>query len=117
MEEMNLGNLIENAVKYCEMIINTVEDVNNILEIKVEYFDSVINSISLNADEYCFYYINENNEEVIVDNANGALFLENDLNIKRIEKVENEDEENKEEEKDDELKEEEKEDEFVEVNK
>lgn len=103
--------------EYCEMIINTVEDVNNILEIKVEYFDSVINSISLNADEYCFYYINENNEEVIVDNVNGALFLENDLNIKRIEKVENEDEENKEEEKDDELKEKEKEDEFVEVNK
>ena len=90
-----------------------------------QYFDSVINSICLNANEYCFYYIDEMNEEVIVDGVDGRMFLENDLYIKKIEVIEDENkddnenkeetnEEEKEEEKDEEIKDEEvKDDEFV----
>ena len=107
--------------EYCDLIINTLEDLNNILQTKVEYFDSVINSIYLNANEYCFYYVNELNEEVVVDGVDGSIFLEKDLHIKKVEVIENEnnnDNENKENEKeevkDEEIKDEEvKDDEFV----
>ena len=123
--------------EYCDLIINTLEDLNNILQVKVEYFDSVINSICLDATEYCFYYINELNEEVVVDGVDGSIFLEKDLHIKKVEVIENENnndnenneeiekpneeekEENKEDVKDEEVKDEEKEevkdDEFVDV--
>jgi hypothetical protein len=103
--------------EYCDLIINTLEDVNNILQLKVEYFDSVISSIYLDVSEYCFYYINDLNEEVIVDNVDGSKFLELELHIKKIEKVEEENkdneetEEDKEENKDEEIKD----DEFGEV--
>ena len=106
--------------EYCDLIINTLEDLNNILQVKVEYFDSVISSIYLDATEYCFYYINELNEEVVVDGVDGSIFLEKDLHIKKVEVIENEnnndnvkDEGN---EKDEEVKDEEvKDDEFGEV--
>ena len=115
--------------EYCDLIINTLEDVNHILQVKVEYFDSVINSICLNANEYCFYYVNELNEEVIVDGVDGSIFLEKDLHIKKIEVIENENnndnenneeietpnEEEKEENKEDVKDEEVKDDEFGEV--
>ena len=78
--------------EYCELIINTVEDVNNILKLKVEYFDNVINSIYLNKEDYYFYYLDGNNEEIIIEDVNGSVFLENNLHIKYRENIEDDEE-------------------------